>query len=116
MRRLRLIALLFACGATALLAQQVNDRSWSPGVQKAPDQSPPLSPEEEAKHFYLPPGFHAELVASEPLIKDPIAIDWDADGRMWVVEYPEYVPDLTTAEPNLEPIGRIAVLEDTNND
>ena len=38
------------------------------------------------KQFYLPPGFHAELVAGEPLIQDPIAIDWDPDGRMWVVE------------------------------
>ena len=29
---------------------------------------------------------------------------------------PEYVPDLRAPEPNLDPIGRIAVLEDTNND
>ncbi len=35
---------------------------------------------------------------------------------MWVVEYPEYVPDLQTPEPNLDPIGRIVVLEDTDND
>ena len=35
---------------------------------------------------------------------------------MWVVEYPEFVPDLQTPEPNLEPIGRIVVLEDTDND
>ena len=68
------------------------------------------------KHFYLPPGYRVELVASEPLVQDPIAVDWDADGRLWVVEYPEYVRNLTDPEPNLEPIGRIAVLEDTDND
>jgi mono/diheme cytochrome c family protein len=116
MRRLRLIVLIVVAGAiAALAAQQSADRSWTPGVQKAPDASPVLSPEDEMKQFYLPPGFHAELVAAEPLIQDPIAIDWDADGRMWVVEYPEYVPDLQTPEPNLDPIGRIVVLEDTDN-
>ena len=53
---------------------------------------------------------------AEPLVQDPIAVDWDADGRLWVVEYPEYVRNLTDPEPNLEPIGRIGVLEDTDND
>ena len=81
---------------TVWAAQQPVDRSWTPRVQKAPDASPILPPEDEMKQFYLPPGFRAELVAGEPLIQDPIAIDWDADGRMWVVEYPEYVPDLQT--------------------
>src|SRR6185503_17238612 len=116
MRRLRLMALVLAGGAiTVLAAQQPTDRSWTPGVQKAPEASPVLSPDEAMKQFYLPPGFHVEIVASEPLIQDPIAIDWDPDGRMWVVEYPEYVPDLQTPEPNLAPIGRIVVLEDMDN-
>jgi hypothetical protein len=46
------------------------------------------------KRFYLPPGYRIELVASEPLVQDPIAADWDADGRLWVVEYPEFVRNL----------------------
>src|SRR6478672_13706656 len=117
MTRLHAMALVLFFGAlVALGAQEPSDRSWSPGVQKAPDTSPPLSPADEMKQFYLPPGYRVELVASEPLIQDPIAIDWDADGRLWVVEYPEYVRNLTDPEPNLEPIGRIAVLEDTDND
>src|SRR6476469_9691398 len=117
MRRLHLMTLLFVAGAVSALAgQQSADRSWTAGVQKAADTSPVLSPEAEMKQFYLPPGFHAQLVAAEPLIQDPIAIDWDSDGRMWVVEYPEYVPDLQAPEPNLDPIGRIVVLEDMDND
>ena len=60
MRRLRLVALLLAGGAmTVLAAQQPADRSWTPGVQKVSDDSPILSPEDEMKQFYLPPGFHA---------------------------------------------------------
>ena len=109
MTRLHAVALVVFCGALAALgAQEPSDRSWSPGVQKAPETSPPLSPADEMKHFYLPPGYRVELVASEPLVQDPIAVDWDADGRLWVVEYPEYVRNLTDPEPNLEPIGRIS--------
>jgi mono/diheme cytochrome c family protein/glucose/arabinose dehydrogenase len=108
--------MVIAAACAVVAAQERTGRSWTPAVQKAPAASPVLSPQDEMKQFYLPPGFRAELVAAEPLVQDPIAIDWDPDGRLWVVEYPEYVPDLQTPEPNLEPIGRIAVLEDTNND
>src|SRR4030095_16088596 len=43
-------------------------------------------------------------------------MDWDPDGRLWVVEMPGFVKTLDTPEPNFDPIGRIAVLEDTNGD
>src|SRR5580765_5771022 len=103
MRRLRLMALMVVAGAiTGFAAQQPADRSWTPGVQKAPDDSPVLSPEEEMKQFYLPPGFRADLVAAEPVIQDPIAIEGDADARMCGVEYPQYVPDLRAAQANLD--------------
>jgi hypothetical protein len=36
-----------------------------------------LSPEESLKSMYLPKGYHMELVASEPMIEDPVAITWD---------------------------------------
>lgn len=35
-------------------------------------------------------GLQVELVASEPLVLDPIAIDWDARGRLWVLEMGDY--------------------------
>ena len=101
--------------AGAYQSSPVN-RPWPYEVQKVPDESPVLSPTEAMKSFWMPPGYHVELVASEPLVQDPIAIDWDPDGRLWVVEYPEYVKDLEAPEPNLDPIGKIVVLEDTNND
>jgi hypothetical protein len=42
-------------------------------------------------------------------------INWDGQGRMWVVEMPGFMRDVEgTGEQ--EPIGRIVVLEDTNND
>jgi mono/diheme cytochrome c family protein/glucose/arabinose dehydrogenase len=91
-------------------------RPWPPGVQPVPADAPALSPEEALKTFWMPPGYRLELVASEPLIQDPVAMDWDTEGRIWAVEMPGFVQDLATPEPNLEPIGKVVVLEDTNSD
>jgi glucose/arabinose dehydrogenase len=92
------------------------NRPWPPGVQKVSDESPVLPPEEALKTFFMPPGYRVELVASEPLIQDPTAVDWDLHGRLWVTEMTGFVRDLDTPEPNLDPIGNVVVLEDTDND
>ena len=112
--RLRAI-LLFVVAAVAVgYAAQVGT-SWPPGLQRVSDDSPPLSPAEALKRFAMPPGYRVELVASEPLVQDPVMIDWDGEGRMWVVEMPGYMPDIN-AKGEHDPIGKIVVLEDTNND
>ena len=67
------------------------------------------------KTFYMPPGYRVELVASEPLVQEPVAIDWDLEGRLWVVEMPGFMADITGSNEH-EPIGRVVVLEDTNGD
>jgi mono/diheme cytochrome c family protein/glucose/arabinose dehydrogenase len=74
-----------------------------------------LSPADEMKTFVMPPGYRVELVASEPLIQDPILIDWDPDGRLWAIEMPSYMRDMTGSDEK-SPSGRIVVLEDTNDD
>lgn len=105
----------------------------------------PKSPEESLAAITVRPGLRAELVAAEPLIKDPVAFDWDIYGRMWVVEmggYPD-TPHQTAEAPRrtvaandgLLPgtsespsavneqansgdggVGRVRVLEDTDGD
>lgn len=35
-------------------------------------------------------------------------------GRLWAVEMPGFVPNLRAPEPNMDPIGRVVVLEDTD--
>ncbi|MFM8469423.1 MAG: hypothetical protein ACKODH_05555, partial [Limisphaerales bacterium] len=77
--------------------------------------NPPLTPEAALKTFKLPPGFRIEVVAADPLIETPIAMQWDADGRLWVVEMPSYM-NTPAATGELEPINRISVLEDTDGD
>lgn len=59
-------------------------------VQLATDAPKPLPPEESAKHFRLPAGFHIELVAAEPHVADPVAIAFDARGRIFVCEIHGY--------------------------
>ncbi len=73
----------------------------------------PLTPAEERNSFHLPPGFEIELFASEPEIRKPLNMAFDAQGRMWVTiteEYPVPVP--------LDKTGRdaIRILEDTDGD
>src|SRR4051794_4750376 len=49
---------------------------WLP-VKKASSTAAALIPDEELKTFSMPPGYHAQLVAAEPLIESPIIIDFD---------------------------------------
>jgi len=112
------IVILVSMTAAGVLGSQSSpaNRPWPPGVQKVSNESPVLAPADAVKSFYMPPGYHVELVASEPLIHDPVVMDWDLEGRIWVVEMTGYVRDLQAPEPNLDPIGSVAVLEDTNHD
>ena len=82
------------------------------------DQIPPspvLSPEEEAKTFSVAPGFHVELVAAEPLVTSPVAVQFDHQGRLWVVEMNGYMPNPDGKGEQI-PNGNIVVLEDTDGD
>jgi glucose/arabinose dehydrogenase len=114
--RLRLFAVLvFGAGGVAAGAGFQAGHSWPPPVQRVSDQSPVLSPAEELKTIVMPPGYHLALVASEPLIQDPVVIDWDSDGRLWAIEMPGYMPDIQ-ANHEHDPIGRVVVLQDMNGD
>jgi putative membrane-bound dehydrogenase-like protein len=90
-------------------------RPWPPGVLATSADSRPLPPRDALETFHLAPGYRVELVASEPLVQDPVAIDWDPDGRLWVVEMPGYMRDIAGADEH-DPIGRVVVLEDRDGD
>src|SRR5262245_14859222 len=47
-------------------------------------------PAESLRAIVARPGFHVELVAAEPMLRSPVAIDFDEDGRLYVAEFPEY--------------------------
>ena len=54
------------------------------------DGSEPTPAEEALKQFRIREGFEIELVASEPVIGQPLHLSWDSKGRMWVTQYLQY--------------------------
>ena len=68
------------------------------------------SPAEEAlASFEIADNFKIELIASEPLIGDPVDMEIDEYGRLYVVEMPGYPLDKTGS-------GKIKLLADTDGD
>ena len=70
---------------------------------------------DELATFDIVDGYEIQLVASEPLVEAPVAIEFGADGRMWVVEMRGYMRDANGAGET-ERLGRIKVLTDTDGD
>jgi putative membrane-bound dehydrogenase-like protein len=64
---------------------------------------PQKSPDESLAAMRPRPGFAVELVAAEPMVESPTAFEWDARGRLWVVEM-------------RDDAGRIKVLTDSDGD
>jgi len=104
-----LATFLLACG---------NDHSELPPVLPAFQQQPSpayLSPEESMKTIHVPPGYHLQLVASEPQIQEPVAMVWDGNGNMYVAEMRSYMMDINGTGEHF-PICRISRLTDTDGD
>ncbi|MCP4846488.1 MAG: c-type cytochrome [Verrucomicrobiaceae bacterium] len=93
----------------ALDAVEVSALFERAGIQKALDSSP-LSAAESLQKVHVPAGFKVELVAAEPLVMDPVAIDWAVDGSIWVAEMADY-PSGGNGHS-----GRIVRLIDTDGD
>lgn len=111
-----LACLLVGCGGsdnsqeTQTTKQAITLPAFNP--TPSPDY---LSPQESQKTIFLPEGYHVELVASEPMIREPVAIAWDGNGKMYVAEMRTYMQD-ADATGEREPTSRISLLEDTDHD
>jgi len=73
----------------------------------------PVSPQESLDHIVVPKGLEVELVAHEPNVIDPVAIRFDENGRMWVVEMRDYPTAGTTGNYAR---SRISILSDRDGD
>ncbi|MDC0936696.1 HEAT repeat domain-containing protein [Pirellulales bacterium] len=74
---------------------------------------PPLSPDHSLETIAVREGLTVELAAAEPLVVDPVAIDWGPDGQLWVCEMHDYPTGIDGA---YQAGGRIAVLRDADQD
>ncbi|MEW6161007.1 MAG: neutral/alkaline non-lysosomal ceramidase N-terminal domain-containing protein, partial [Verrucomicrobiota bacterium] len=81
--------------------------------EKAAEFPPPKSPQDSLATIRTKAGLIVELVASEPLVVDPVAIDWGPDGRLWVVEMRDFPLGI---DGKWKPGGRVKFLEDLNGD
>jgi putative membrane-bound dehydrogenase-like protein len=54
-----------------------------------------------------------EVAAAEPLVADPVAIDFGPDGRLWVAEMPDYTREV---DEQFEPSGSVRALTDRDGD
>jgi mono/diheme cytochrome c family protein/glucose/arabinose dehydrogenase len=95
------------------LASPSAGAAWPP--TKTTGESRPLSAEDEQQSFSMPVGYTIELVASEPLVRDPVAIEFDLNGRLWVLEMSGFMPDASRKNSS-SALGKIVILEDTDGD
>ena len=79
------------------------------------NSSPVSTPKESLDKMRVEDGFEVKLVASEPLVTAPIAMEFDGKGRMWVVEMNGFMPD-TLGTGDSVPNGKIVILEDKDKD
>lgn len=73
----------------------------------------PLDVKDSMKLVQVPVEMEIQVFASEPMIVNPIAINWDNKGRLWAVEAYDYPNSHVTNSPGKD---RIKILTDTNAD
>jgi mono/diheme cytochrome c family protein/glucose/arabinose dehydrogenase len=109
---LLLLALVFSsCSNSSSELQWANEKRK---VVYSTDFTP-LSPQESISRIQLPPGYKIELVASEPMVQEPVALCWDGNSRMYVAEMNTYMID-GNGTGEFEPVSRVKRLEDTDGD
>jgi putative membrane-bound dehydrogenase-like protein len=72
-----------------------------------------MSPQESLKQIVVDPGLNVDLVASEPNVMSPVALRFDEDGRLWVVQMCDYPTGPTKKFPQR---SRISILTDKDGD
>lgn len=77
---------------------------------KGLERTSPTPPAKALETFKVRPGYRLELAAAEPLVVDPIAMCFDEDGRMYIVEMVDY------SERRPEMLGQVRRLEDVDGD
>ena len=100
-------------GVEALILEAVA-RVVPPRFESKPADAPkPKSPNASLKTIRVHDGLKVELVASEPLVVDPVAIDWGTDGSLWVCEMRDYPLGM---DGKFSPGGQIKRLRDRDGD
>ncbi|UUO09179.1 c-type cytochrome [Blastopirellula sp. J2-11] len=104
---------LFACGRIVIIAILLFAACSFAEELDFSDQLPRIAPREPAEALQtmqVAPGFRVEQAASEPNVVDPVALAFDEDGRLFVIEMRGY------SEDDGQILGRVRLLEDLDDD
>ncbi|WP_339695017.1 c-type cytochrome [uncultured Roseivirga sp.] len=72
-------------------------------------------PEVSLEAYQIEEGFELQVVASEPFLEAPVAIDFDTQGRIWVAEMRGYMTNINGDDED-KPSGTISIMEDLDGD
>ncbi len=97
----RPFSLALACAITLSTKSSADDFPPMPPVKAQ-------TPAETMASIQLPPGYHLQLVLSEPEIKEPVIASFDGDGRMFVAEMRSYMQEID-GKNELEPVSRVSL-------
>jgi len=101
--------------AATLLAAIANAADFPAIYNSEPDtNAAPPTPRESLARLKLPPGFKATVFAAEPDVQNPIAMTWDARGRLWIAENYTYAD--RTKKFDLQLRDRILIFADRDGD
>ena len=101
-------------GANTFLSTRLIAALAGSAAQAVHPDSPPVPADQAVKTIHVREGFVVEQVAAEPLTMDPVALDWDEKGQLWVVEMADYPLGIDN-DPKKK-AGRVRVLTDTDKD
>ncbi|RFC44248.1 MAG: Glucose/arabinose dehydrogenase [Verrucomicrobia bacterium] len=104
--RVRLVVALLLCAQL--------HAGFPPPLNSETTPGEPMSPEEAAASISLPPGFKANVFAAEPEVRNPIAMAWDAKGRLWIAENFSYATRDLQFDDRFR--DRILIFGDENRD
>ncbi|SMO73624.1 PVC-type heme-binding CxxCH protein [Fodinibius sediminis] len=100
---LKKTVVLFVCSLVLMNCSKTGSHG------RSGEGAPPLDPEQARASMTVMDGFKVELFAHEPMVQDPVAMEVDEEGRMYVVEMRSYPLDDSG-------LGQVKLLEDTNSD
>jgi len=83
-------------------------------IVRDPDPAP-LSPEKSRERIQIMEPFRIDLIAAEPMVREPICMAWGGDGALYVVELRGFMQDVDNTGSQ-DPVGQVVRLVDTDGD
>lgn len=89
------MAIVASLALAAEVSAQDSKKTAPPTTASSPGhpvaaRTTPLTPAESVRSFVVPDDLEMELVLAEPIVRQPVFLNFDERGRMWVVQYLQY--------------------------